>query len=245
MLLARAYQSVIAVRQTLGKSFNDLDVRLERLKSNINKFYWDEEKGGFIDSFESGKRNLTKHANIFAILFNFVDEEKAAKIKRHVLLNPEINEIHTPYFKFWELEVMAKIGEYPYVIEQIKSYWGGMLDEGATTFWEYYDPNETGVEKYAMYGDKYGKSLCHAWGASPIYLIGRYLLGVRSTAPGYESYEVAPQIDLFENLSCTLPVGEGQVTIELENGQLTVVAAFLEAAFVYPVKPSLYRKNKK
>ncbi|MED4226926.1 hypothetical protein [Neobacillus cucumis] len=224
MLLARAYQSVIAVRQALGIPINDLDGKLERLKSNIHKFYWDEEKGGFIDSYESGKRNVTKHANIFAILFNFVDKEKAAKIKHHVLMNPEINEIHTPYFKFWELEVMVKIGEYPYVIEQIKSYWGGMLDEGATTFWEYYDPNETGVEKYAMYGDKYGKSLCHAWGASPIYLIGRYLLGVQSTAPGYESFEVAPQVNLFDELTCMLPVGEGHVTIELEKGQLKVLA---------------------
>lgn len=224
MLLARAYQSVIAIRQALGKSIADLNVKFKKLISNIHKFYWDEEKGGFIDSYESGKRNVTKHANIFAILFNYADEVKAAKIKHHVLLNPEINEIHTPYFKFWELEVMAKIGEFSYVIEQIKSYWGGMLDEGATTFWEYYDPNETGVDKYAMYGDKYGKSLCHAWGASPIYLIGRYLLGVHSTSPGYESFEVAPQVDLFDELSCILPVGKGQVTIEIEKRQLMVIA---------------------
>jgi len=25
-----------------------------------------------------------------------------------------------------------------------------------------------------MYGRKYGKSLCHAWGAAPLYLLGRY-----------------------------------------------------------------------
>ena len=29
-----------------------------------------------------------------------------------------------------------------------------------------------------MYLDKYLKSLCHAWGAVPIYLLGRYCLGV-------------------------------------------------------------------
>ncbi len=224
MLLARAYQSVINIRKALGKSTNDLEEKLGKLISNIHEYYWDEEKGGFIDSYTSGRRNVTKHANIFAILFDFVDEEKITAIKNNVLFNPVINEIHTPYFKFWELEVMAKIGEYSFVMEQIKSYWGGMLDEGATTFWEYYDPKEKGIKKYSMYGDKYGKSLCHAWGASPIYLIGRYLIGLQSTAPGYETFEVSPQLQLFNELLCTLPVGEGKVAIELQKGQLKVLA---------------------
>ncbi|MEO2202903.1 hypothetical protein ABGV42_04065 [Paenibacillus pabuli] len=225
MLLARAYESVIAVRGALGKPINGLDEKLVKLKDNIEQFYWDEEKGGYIDSYESGKRNVTRHANIFAILFDYVEGARVENIKRSVLLNPNIGAIHTPYFKFWELEVMAKIGEFGYVIEQIKSYWGGMLDEGATTFWEYYDPSETGPEKYAMYGDKYGKSLCHAWGASPIYLIGRYLLGARPTSPGYSTFEVAPRAELPDELICTLPVGSGQVTIELCKGQVAVTSS--------------------
>ncbi|MDO3409748.1 hypothetical protein QWJ34_08230 [Saccharibacillus sp. CPCC 101409] len=225
MLLARAYESVIVVRGALGKPAFDLEEKLAELKTNIERFYWDEELGGYIDSYESGSRNVTRHANIFAVLFGYAEGERVETIKRRVLLNPDIPAIHTPYFKFWELEVMAKIGEYAYVIEQIKSYWGGMLDQGATTFWEYYDPSETGPEKYAMYGDKYGKSLCHAWGASPIYLIGRYLLGVRPTAPGYASFEVAPRTELPGELTCTLPVGAGSVTIERLRERLTVTAS--------------------
>ena len=41
----------------------------EKLTASIEKFFWDEEKGAYIDSFTSGKRNVTRHANIFAILF--------------------------------------------------------------------------------------------------------------------------------------------------------------------------------
>ncbi|WP_239256379.1 hypothetical protein [Listeria ilorinensis] len=222
MLLVRAFESVIAIRKILNRPVTDIERKLAILKTNIQTFYWDADKKAFIDSYESGKRNVTKHANIFAILFDYADEKQVDEIKQHVLLNSQIPEIHTPYFKFWELEVMAKLGEYTYVVDQIKAYWGGMLDEGATTFWEYYDPSETDVSKYAMYGDKYGKSLCHAWGASPIYLIGRYLLGIRSTAPGYRQFEVAPQLDLFDQLSCMFPVGEGEVTIELAEGTLEV-----------------------
>ena len=31
------------------------------------------------------------------------------------------------------------------------------------------------VDGSSMYGDAFGKSLCHAWTASPIYLIARWL----------------------------------------------------------------------
>ena len=88
--------------------------------------------------------------------------------------NDKIPQIVTPYFKFFELDMMGKIGERQYVLDQIRDYWGGMIEKGATAFWETYDPDEDEKERLAMYGDPYGKSLCHAWGASPIYLLGRY-----------------------------------------------------------------------
>lgn len=55
------------------------------------------------------------------------------------------------------------------VMDETINYWGAMIKEGATTFWERYDPEEKGAEKYAMYGRKYGKSLCHAW-ARPLFI---------------------------------------------------------------------------
>lgn len=33
-----------------------------------------------------------------------------------------------------------------------------MLSHDAVTFWEEYDPTQTGNEKYSMYGDPYGKA---------------------------------------------------------------------------------------
>lgn len=57
------------------------------------------------------------------------------------------------------------MGYYEEILRQIKDYWGGMLKKGAVTFWEEYDPNAPQEEQYDMYGDKFGKSLCHAWAA--------------------------------------------------------------------------------
>lgn len=97
-----------------------------------------------------------------------------------------------------------------------------MLAQGATTFWEQYDPSVEGASQYAMYGDPFGKSLCHAWAASPIYLLGRYFLGIHPLEPGYKRYDVAPRTEYFKTLHCTMPIKGGSVRIDYEDGKLQV-----------------------
>ena len=111
-----------------------------------------------------------------------------------------------------------------YYKKRMKSYWGAILDEGAAAIWEIYDPNETGKEKYAMYDDPYGKSLCHAWGASPIYLLGRYFLGVESTDTGYKTFRVSPDTKLLGTFDCVVPVAQGAVHLCFD-GQILSVSA--------------------
>ena len=196
----------------------------ERLKANLFAFFWNEEKGAFIDSYESGRNHVTRHANIFAILFDVVDEARTRSIIDHVLLNPDITRITTPYFKFFELDVWGKTGHLDQVYEAIRDYWGGMIDRGAVTFWEDYDAAQGEPEQYGMYGDPFGKSLCHAWGASPIYLLGRYFLGVRPLEPGYKAFEAKPQLSYFRKLDCVVPVKGGSVSIKYDGEHLEVAS---------------------
>ena len=221
-LLARSYEAVASVRRLLGLDAEEFDVRKEALLKNIRQFFWDEEKGAFIDSYQSGRRNVTRHANIFAVLFGYADEAETESILHKVLLNEEVAAITTPYFKFYELEALAKLGRFDVVMDTLKSYWGGMLERGADTFWEEYKPEQPEEEQYGMYGDKYGKSLCHAWGASPIYLLGRYCMGVRPTGTAYETFAVEPQLELFDSFSCSFPVNEGTVWMDWKDGVLDV-----------------------
>ena len=85
---------------------------------------------------------------------------------------------------------ICKVGRLDKAQELIDSYWGGMLKMGATSMWEQFDPNVPIPECYAMYGDKYQKSLCHAWSCGPIYFLGKYCLGVSATDVAYKSYKV-------------------------------------------------------
>ena len=104
--------------------------------------------------------------------------QKDSLILENVLKNDAIPKITTPYMRFYEFTVLCELGETAYVMEEISKYFGGMIDLGATSFWEDYDSDMQGIEHYAMYERKYGKSLCHAWGATPLWIIGRYVLGV-------------------------------------------------------------------
>lgn len=224
MLLAKCYEAMIAAGAQLGLPTEAYALRRDALLANIRKFYWNEEKGAFIDSFVSGKNHVSRHANIFAILFDYATDKEVESIVENVLFNDSVPAITTPYFKFYELEALSKLGKFDQVLDQMKAYWGGMLDKGATTFWEEYNPEDTEDVQYDMYGDKYFKSLCHAWGASPVYLIGRYIVGLRPTSPGYETFEIAPQSGVFKCYDGEFAVGAESVKVHLDENKLEVLA---------------------
>lgn len=200
------------------------------LLRQIEAFFWDSGKQAYIDSFRSGKRNVTRHANIFAILFGIADEGRKKLLADSVLRNPDVPAITTPYFRFFELEALCRLGRLDEVLAQIKSYWGGMLKLGAVTFWEEYDPEKPPEAQYEMYGDPYGKSLCHAWAASPIYLLGRYFAGLRPLSPGGGEYEVLPQTCFFKKLDCSFPMGGKLIGIRWEKGALSMTEQDLQTA---------------
>ncbi len=213
MLLAKCYEVMKEVSGIVGESYSGWEDKRIKLEKNIDKFFWNEDKKAYIDSFASGRNNVTRHANIFAVLFDIADDKRKNVILESVLLNDNIPPITTPYFKFYELEALGKMGKLEYVMNAIKSYWGGMIQKGAVTFWEEYDPNVPDEEMYDMYGDKFGKSLCHAWGASPIYLLEKYFLGVKPLSAGYRTYEANPRTEFFRSFDCKVPVNKGDLKL--------------------------------
>ena len=106
----------------------------------------------------------------------------------------------------------------------MKDYWGGMLNEGATSFWEKYNPQDRGDEHLAMYGRPYGKSLCHSWGASPIYLLGRYFLGVEPVKAGYSEFSIQPVLGGLEWMEGTVPTPNGEIGVRMDQQQIRVKA---------------------
>ena len=224
MLLVLAMEAYARCAGLLGEPDADCTRLASELRGQIEERFWDEAQHAYIDSFASGNRHVTRHANLFALVYGFADAGRVAEIVTHVLDNPAIAPITTPYFKFFELDALCRLGRLEDVLEGLRAYWGGMLDLGATTIWEEFDPRMSFPEHYAMYGDRYGKSLCHAWGASPIYLLGRYVLGVSPTSPGFATFEVAPCAAGLAAFSGTVPLPQGEVRVEWAEGALAVTA---------------------
>jgi alpha-L-rhamnosidase len=168
--------------------------------------------------------NVTRYANMFSIFFGYLNESQKQDVKKYVLMNDNIQKITTPYMRFYELEALCAIGEQSYVLKEMKDYWGGMLNLGATSFWEEYNPAKQGAEHYAMYGRPFGKSLCHAWGASPIYLLGKYYLGVKPTSPGYKTYTIEPVLGGLQWMEGAVPTPEGDVKVYASTKEIRVSA---------------------
>ena len=194
------------------------------LKVNILRDFWDESRGGFIDSCTSGRRHITRHANIFAILYDFADADMAQRIYKNILCGDIAAPITTPYFKFFELMALGKMGDIEGTQDFIDSYWGGMLALGATSVWEQFDPRKEGREHLEMYGMEYGCSLCHAWGSGPIALLGSFCAGVTPTDVAYRTFDVAPNPGRYKTFSAVVPVCGGSVQVHYENGCVTASA---------------------
>ncbi len=225
MLFAECYHTMAVLSRKLGVETarcEEYQKKYEQLTKNINTFYWDSEKGAYIDSFVSGKKHVARHANIFAILFDIADEEQKKQIVEQILLNEQVPQITTPYFKFYEMDALCKMGRLEEVFVRIREYWGGMMERGAVTFWEEFDPAVPEEEQYDMYGDKFGKSLCHAWSASPIYLLAKYFVGLTVTDPAKGTYEIHPHLEYFESLDCVLPVGEKDIHIMWDGKEMKI-----------------------
>ena len=189
------------------------------LREKTDSTFWNNDAHAYMHSIEDGEINgqITKFPNMFALLYNDMPQSRRDDIIRHVMLNPDVEAITTPYMRFYELEALCGAGFYNEVIDSIKDYWGGMLEEGATSFWEKYVPSEHGVEHLQMYGRPYGKSLCHAWGASPLYLLGKYFLGVRPIKPGYETWECTPHLGTLDWIRGAVPTPYGPIHVYMDK----------------------------
>ena len=209
ILLWQCRKAMASLAELVGADSQGYRQDADKLQKNIMRDFWREDRGGFVDCYTTGKESITRHANIFAIMYDFVSPRRAKKILRCVLENDDITQITTPYFEFFELNALCKMGKLTAAQRKIESYWGGMVALGATSIWEEFIPEHEGIQHYGMYGMKFGCSLCHAWGGGPIYLLGRYCMGVYPTSVGYATFAVEPNRGLYRHMEGDVPLPEG------------------------------------
>ena len=245
MIIALRYSAFLAEKFGYGdKAKQYLDI-LKDTETAVDKF-WDDEKQAYVHSFKNGKSDgvIVKHPNLLITLFDMCSEDRKKAIIENVLKNPKVPEITTPYMRFYELAACCEIGDTEYVLDEIRSYWGGMIEEGATTFWETYDKTQKDESKYAMYGRRYGKSLCHAWGSTPLYLIGKYIVGLMPENFG-QSFVLKPNLASLKYFKAKLPLTEGYVEINVSENSVSVLSTSLNGKLIWDGKEYEVLANQK
>lgn len=240
LLLARSLETMALCADIVGDKDGAANYNLLSgdMKKKLFELYWNEQKKALVHSRIGGQQtdNVTRYANMFSIFFDYFNAEQNQAVKNSVLLNDKVQKITTPYMRFYELEALCALGEQEYVLREMKDYWGGMLKLGATSFWEEYNPAKKGTEHYSMYGREFGKSLCHAWGASPLYLLGKYYLGVKPTAPGYAAYIVTPELGGLQWMQGVVPMPNGEISLFVSRDQVKVRATSGEGKLILKSK---------
>ncbi len=170
----------------------------------------------------------------------------AGEINEKVLL-PGRGFGYSTFYSYYILSAKAKAGDTARALEDMKQYYGGMLDLGATTFWEDFDLkwtlDENGnydanrIDEIVPDGGKdihadFGKncyvglrhSFCHGWSSGPTTFLMRHVLGVKVLEPGSKRLEVKPSLCGLEYVKGTYPTPYGAVAIYADKDGVKIDA---------------------
>ena len=112
-------------------------------------------------------------SQVWMVLAHVMSDDENREILRTMVseLFP-VKDIATPYMYHCIAEALFEGGLRDEAVKLMKDYWGKMIELGADTFWEAFDPDRP---EYSPYGSPIVNSYCHAWSCTPVYLIARYL----------------------------------------------------------------------
>jgi hypothetical protein len=171
-----------------------------------------------------------KQANALLALAGLYDPVVA---NRNELARDPLSGLST-FYGYYVLEARALAGDVAGCLDVIRTYWGGMLDRGATTFWEDFDLRwladsgridaATPAGKKDLHADFGGHcyvglrhSLCHGWAAGPTAWLSEHVLGVTPLAPGFAKARVRPQWAGLDWVRGSYPTPHGPIKVELRR----------------------------
>ena len=127
----------------------------------------------------------------------------------------------SPYFNAYLVDAMALSGHSQEALAWMQTYWGGMLAEGATSFWEAYDlrwpKTNFHLSLQADGTSGFFVSLAHGWSSGPVAWIDENILGIKPTSPGYKTVSIRPQLLGLQFAKGSVPTPHGAIVIEINS----------------------------
>lgn len=182
-------------------------VRAEQVRNQINTLLFRSDQQRYLTSiYQSQEISPTIYAQAWPLAYGIVPPESSVGViqafQEMLIPDPESTNIGI-YGLYWVLEGYGRYGYFSDAIDLIENYYGWLLDNGATTWWEGFDK------------DSYAGARSHGWGSSPTWFLTTYILGARQTGP--ESWQVTPSFDGVDTVTGALPLPDGVLNIYWEK----------------------------
>jgi alpha-L-rhamnosidase len=191
----RAYREGAWMLRELGDAANaeKYEKRAGEVKEGAEKYLVTPETGTFGPRWET---------NAAAVIGGAASADQYSAIWNNVLSQVGKGSTHgliiSPYYNYYVIRAMAEVGHRPEALSWIRQYWGGMLREGATSFWEAYDPEWYKDDFHAsLQADNrsgYFVSLAHGWSAGPTAWLMEQVLGIQATGAGFKTVDIRPDL---------------------------------------------------
>jgi alpha-L-rhamnosidase len=156
-----------------------------------------------------------------------------AEVSNEVLKKNGPQDLST-FYGYYVLNALAKSGDIEAGISFINQYWGGMLDFGATTFWEDFDlawTKDAGrIDELPIAGKKdlhgdfgahcyvgFRHSFCHGWAGGPTAWLSKNVLGIAPAAPGFSKVRITPNLGHLKWVEGTFPTPKGPISVRHER----------------------------
>jgi hypothetical protein len=166
---------------------------------------------------------LSKQANSMYILAG-IRSEWDIEISQNFASSDGIS----TWYAYYYLLALAKTNYHRAALDLIKRYWGGMLNLGATTFWEHFEegwlenaaridelPKANQVDVHKTYGEHcyigLRHSLCHGWAAGPTAWLSKHVLGIKPLSPGCKKIMISPWLGNLDYVRGGFPLPDGEV----------------------------------
>ncbi len=211
-----AYRDAAFLLRELGDTANadHFDQRAALLKDASQKYLLDSSNNTF------GPRWQTNAAAVFT---GVADPSQYEPIWDNVLSSVANTKytalVMTPYYNYYIISAMAQTGHRAEALAWIRQYWGGMIAEGATSFWEGYYPswpkNNFHASLQADDGTGYFVSLAHGWSTGPTPFLMEQILGIQPTAGGFSQVTIRPDLAGLAWAKGAEPTPHGLLKVDL------------------------------
>ncbi|SDL22431.1 alpha-L-rhamnosidase-related protein [Siphonobacter aquaeclarae] len=174
--------------------------------------------------------NGSKQAAALMGLTGLLSPEKA-----NTLLSEGGAKGYSTFYGYYMLQAKAKAGDYDGALRDIRTFWGAMLNLGATTFWEDFNldwlPGASRIDELPAAGQKdihgdYGAycyvgfrhSLSHGWAAGPTPWLTEHVLGIQVLEPGCRKVKIEPHLGDLTFAEGTFPTPYGLIRVRHTRG---------------------------